>query len=325
MNRSLAVGWLVASVTGCTLDANVARDPRRDGDVTVTDVTNDAPIDGGLDSPLDAASCGELPWCPEDLNSTGGAENVTLLYPLAVAQLYGTTTNIFADGGIEYVPSVVEFDGTWMGVQQLPVPVQNQCLARFQTTPPSNPCVADAVISFAWPGHADPLQVLVGLPVSELMTIPASTPVHVRLTGSQSTQFLLEVSRQDGVPLVVTGAFNSWCTSCYQHVYPQFAWDLGALHLRRDDGHYCVGRPQFPCTRIFVADALRVEFGASVVRLAPGETVIVPTAIGRYRVTHRAIVRRTTENVPCIGPDHAECADLRPDSYSFEVVRIGDG
>ena len=81
---------------------------------------------------------------------------------------------------------------------------------------------------------------------------------------------------------------------------------------------YNIGRPRAPCSRILVADALRVEFGATIAHLARGETAAAVTTMGRHRITHRGIVRRTTDGVPCIGPDNG-CSDIQSTVDSCET------
>jgi hypothetical protein len=285
-----------------------------DGDVDAdAEITRPDSLDArdATDAPNDAAVCGEtVPCCPEDLNNTGGQSDVTIRYPAAIVRELDDT---FVDTGMVGLtpPAVHTFDATWGGVTQQTPAAEQYCAPRFQTTPPSIPCVADTVIQLDRAGMS-PVRFLVSLPMAELSTRTVGENVQVRLEGgSTGDDNLLSVQTPAGVPIVVAA-------SIIEPTEHDYTWTFGPFTVTRSDTPFCIAAPMPVCGRIFEADDLVVTAEGSTYRIHPTETVMVTTASGRYRITHRKIVRRIYLQ-PLVG-----CADLRPDVYSFEIVRLGD-
>ncbi|MCC6993297.1 MAG: hypothetical protein IT370_01585 [Deltaproteobacteria bacterium] len=272
--------------------------------MTVLAAASGCGADDDGDDDVDAATSGAdggngVAFCNADLDLMSSTGVVGLRYPMTI--ISGITAG--------------ERDTTWVGALRAASPIVNQdCPARFETTPPGPPCSADSQIDLG--GSL----LTVGLPLADLSAIPTGQAVHVRARAGfavgatpSADNLLVDITRQsDGAPLVVAGAFS----------YPTGSalappWSFGYLTLRLDATPVCRNQPRDVCRRSFLSRALAVEAPSGTVRLEPGQSAEFPTLYGRYRVTLRGLVERG-------GGEGDECADYQPPRASFEIVRLGD-
>jgi len=260
-----------------------------DGEVAADDDGGSAAVDSGPRAPL----------CNPDLDLASSSGTVGLRYPMTI--ISGITAG--------------ERDTTWDGVRRAASPIINQdCPARFSTTPPGPPCQTDSQIDLG--GSL----LTVGVPFADLAAIPTGQAVHVRARSGfafagtpRPDDLLVDITRQsDGAPLVVAGAFS------YETAFALAPpWSFGHLTLRLDPTPLCRNNPLDACRRSFLSRALLVEAPSGTVRLEPGQSAEFATSYGRYRVTLRGLVERG-------GGEGQECADYQPRRASFEIVRFGD-
>jgi hypothetical protein len=330
MGRMSLVLLALTAQFGCTNDVALTRD---DGGTDAPGLPDGAPEadtpdaphsdanDAG-DAPSDASVCGDtIPCCPEDLNNTGGQNNVTIRYPTTIVRdLDGAFPS-----QMPYEPQSLAFDGTWAGVTTLASPVTQDCVARFVTSPPSAPCAADAVAQIDRPGLT-PVRMLLGIPATELVAFAAGTPVHARVEvgiGDQTypdDHLIVGVETTDGTALVVAASISMMSESTRMPAVPVPSWTFGQFTVTRSAAPFCIASPMLPCMRTFEADDLVVTVDGASHTVHPMETLLLTTARGRYRITHHAIVRRNE----ALRPGGASCADARPDHWSFEIVRLAD-
>jgi hypothetical protein len=318
-----------------TLGLALTMSPACTNDVALTrgDGGSDAPVvpDGGVGAdaeitrPVDAsdttdaanaAVCGEtIPCCPDDLNTTGLQDVVTIRYPTTIVRNIDGEVPASTDG----VSHSATFNGTLAGVTTLATSATEQCVARFATSPPSLPCAADAVVQIDRVGET-PTRFVVGLPSSELSAFATGTNVRVRVDqgiGDQSypeDHLILSVERTDGAVLFVAASLSLPS----DRGGPTATWNFGQFAVTRSSTPFCVAAPMSPCMRVFEADDLVVTIDGVSHTIHPTETETFTTILGRYRVTHRAITRRNS------ALEGVSCTDIRPDHWSFEIVRIGD-
>lgn len=248
---------------------------------------------GGTDAgPL--ADAPGLGYCPEEVDHNA-PQNPDLRYRRAAFAVPPDTGTRLEPGAVD------EVSGTWAGTRQLGTPVMLGCFPGDTR----DACRASTVIRVRANG-GDLHEYVVAMAPEELAALTVGTPVAMRATAT----------RWDGAtPLQYSGELQVWRGPDSRMVLDivtsdQMPQPLPELIAVGDA--VCVSRPEPLCHRTLVA--YEVIAGG---RVAPGESAMVASSAGRYRLTNRVTYRRRFSG-------GAECTDVTPSVYSYEFVRQPD-
>jgi hypothetical protein len=245
----------------------------------------------------------ELPeYCPANLRNT---------HPPVVVEYYGEAGVLPKDAYEPTRDALVE--ATWEGVRQLTEPYQQDCLEDFITNPPGLPCSADAVLELRLQDNSL-LSFLLGVEADDLMTVPVGTPVEYSTPfGGWDVdswgQGINLVTRKavDGKLLLVAMGWDKLEENDHQ--------DFGSLAVEPRYDFVCYYMEYMNCKHYGVA-AISVISGDSEFRVEPGESIVVPTPDGDYRVTlRRGKVRTCFEGETC-------CGDFEANRFSYSIVLV---
>lgn len=286
----LSVFIIVLSIqTACTSYGNPA-----DSGVDAEENANGDPGDYPNEIP-------ELPeYCPENLKNT---------HPPVVVDYYDDSGVLPKDA---YEPTGDTYvTATWEGVRRLAEPYQQECLEDFITDPPGLPCSVDTVLDLRLQDNSS-ISFLLGVELEDLEAIPIGTTVEY-----STTYHTWEIEPWGfGINLIIRNAGDG------SLILAAIGWDkleyrlphrFGSIAVNLGDDFICYYMEYMNCKHYGVAP-ISVISGDEEYRVEPGESIIVPTPDGDYRVTlRRGKVRTCFEGETC-------CGDYEANRFSYSIV-----
>ena len=245
----------------------------------------------------------EPEYCPSNLSNT---------HPPVAVDYYGESGilpwDAFEPTGDAFVAA------TWEGVRRLAQPHELECWDNFITDPPGLPCLVDAVLDLRLP-DGSPMSFLLGVAVEDLERIPTGTPVEYSTTVGiwdlETWGFagINLVIRRPGDGVLILAAIG-WDNLDYNDRH-----GFGIIAVESRDDFICGYRTYMDCKHYGVAP-ISVLSGAGGFRIEPGESIIVSTSDGDYRVAHRrGKVRTCFDETGC-------CGDYEANRFSYSIVKL---
>jgi hypothetical protein len=273
--------------------------------------SNGNPADSGIDAeeyangdPGDYVN--EIPdlpdYCPSNLSNT---------HPPVVVDYYDDSGVLPKDA---YEPTGDTYvTATWEGVRRLSEPYQQECLDNFVTDPPGLPCSVDAVLDLRLQDNSS-ISFLLGVEKEDLDAVPIG-----KLVEYSTTYHTWEIEPWGfGINLIIRNAGDG------SLILAAIGWDkleynlphsFGSTAVDPGDDFVCYYMEYMNCKHYGVAP-ISVISGDEEYRVEPGESIVVPTSDGDYRVTlRRGKVRTCFEGEMC-------CGDYEANRFSYSIVLI---
>jgi hypothetical protein len=202
-------------------------------------------------------------------------------------------------------------DATLSGVQRLDPAIELECPDPYRLGIPLQ-CSAGTVFSLTL-GSRDVMRILTSMPADDLERIPTGTPVRFKVESNDSWFG----KYGPGLNLIVEEAYGgklllaamSWERLEY---FPDH--DFGPMIVSRDPDYVCTYKTYMDCKQYMVT-ALLIEAAAESYRLEPGESMVVPTHEGSYRISQVRGKDRTCFGEVC-------CMDVEWDHFSYTIVAV---
>jgi hypothetical protein len=268
-----------------------------DSGVDAEEVDNGDPGDYSKEIP-------ELPeYCPDNLKNT---------HPPVVVDYCDNSGVLPRDA---YEPTGDTFvTATWEGVRRLTEPYQLDCLETFITDPPGLPCSVDTVLDLRLQDNSS-ISFLLGVELEDLEAVPIGTLIEYSTTYRA---WDLEPWDFSGINLVIRKpgdgvlilAATGWDNLDYNHSH-----SFGPIVVEPRDDFVCYYMEYMDCKHYGVAP-ISVISGGNDYRVEPGESIVVPTSDGDYRVTlRRGKVRTCFDEQGC-------CGDYEANRFSYSIVLV---
>jgi hypothetical protein len=288
----LAAGVFLTSYAACTSYGNSP-----DSGVDSEEHTNGDPGDYLNEIP-------ELPeYCPDNLKNT---------HPPVVVDYCDASGILPKDA---YEPTGDTFvTATWEGVRRLIEPYQLDCLENFITDPPGLPCSVDTVLDLRLQDNSS-ISFLLGVEEEDLADVPIGTLVEYsttyRVWDLEPWDFggISLVIRRPGDGVLILAAIG-WDNLDYNDRH-----SFGSIAVEPRDDFVCYYMEYMNCKHYGVSP-VSVIYGSDEHRVEPGESIVVPTSDGDYRVTlRRGKVRTCFEGESC-------CGDYEANRFSYSIVKL---